>query len=236
MDRRTWLKLLAIPTLAGLLATALAYAVLGPRQPPTEDLVPVVKARRPIPAKTRISADMLSVERIPARYASTGALRDPAQAEGRLTLLPLAEGEIVLSSHLAVEGSPAGLAFRIPQGRRAMSLKVDEVTGAGGFVQPGDRVDVIAVAEGEQPGTGRAVLLLEDVPVLAVNRDVEAEPSPQARPPDAYSYLTVAVTPQQALDLAVAQAFGRVHVLLRPAAEGDRVAGRLQQTTAILGR
>jgi pilus assembly protein CpaB len=145
---------------------------------------------------------------------------------------------MVLATRLAGEGTPAGLSFRIPPGRRAMAVRVDEVTGAGGFIQPGDRVDVLAVAEGVAPGTGRAVLLLEGIPVLAVNRDAEVPSgsSAQGRPPEAFRYLTLAVTPDQALDLAVAQAFGRVHLLLRPAADEERPAGRLERTTGILGR
>lgn len=236
MDRRTVLRLGLLPSLVGLAATLLVYRFALPAAETAEARVPVVMARRAVPAKTRLTADMLKVEHVPLRYVAAAAVRDPAQAVGRTTLVPLAEGEMILSTRLAGEGSPAGLAYRIPDGYRAMSLKIDPVTAAGGFVQPGDRVDVVVVAEGGSGAAGRAVLLLERVLVLAVDEDPEAEHTDQGRAPDAYRYLTVAVTPEQALDLAVAQAFGRVHVLLRPATDGRVRGARLERTTAVLGR
>lgn len=226
-----------LPSLVGLLAAGVAYGYLGAAPAGQEEpQVPVVVARQAIPAKTRLTRELLAVQRVPARLLARGALQDPAAAEGQVTLVPLAEGEMVLASRLAGAGAPAGLAYRIPEGYRAVSLRVDEVTAAGGFVQPGDTVDVVAVAEGAEPGSGRAVLLLERVAVLAVNEDPDAAAADRGRAGDAYRYLTLALTPEQALELVVAQAFGRVHVLLRPAAD-DAVRGtRVERTTAILGR
>lgn len=237
MDRKTLLRLLVMPSLVGLIAAAAVYGYLGPAPAAGEEArVAVVMARRAIPAKTRLTRDMLAVEQVPARYVTRGAVQSLADAEGKVTLVPLAEGEMILASRLAGQGAPSGLAYRIPEGYRAVSVRIDEVTGAGGFVQPGDSVDVVAVAEGGQQGTGRAILLLERVAVLAVNRDLEVESGGQGRSGEEYSYLTLALTPEQALDLVVAQSFGRVHVLLRPATDDSTKRARLERTTAILGR
>lgn len=245
MDRRTLLRLLVLPTLVGLVSTAVAYVYLSPGvADPNLELVPAVRVRQAVPAKTVLTEDMLVLDQVPAKYVSRGVVGDVGQAVGRVTLVPLAEGEMVIGSRLAGEENPAGMAYRLPEGHRAFSIRVDEVTGAGGFVQPGDRVDVIAIAGGqEQSGDaaagedrGRAILLLEGLLVMAVNTDMDAEPTSSGRAPDAYSYLTLAVTPEQALDLAVAQAFARIHVALRPATGGGERSGRLTRTTDILGR
>lgn len=237
MDRKTVLRLLVVPSLVGLAAAAIVYAYLGPAPAAGEEpRVPVVVARKAIPAKTRLTRDLLVVEEVPARYVTRGALQSLAEAEGKVTLVPLAEGEMVLASRLAGQGAPAGLAYRIPDGYRAVSVKVDEVTGAGGFPQPGDAVDVVAVVEGAEPGRGHAVLLLERLTVLAVNRDLEVEPTAQGRAREDYAYVTVAATPDQALDLVLAQSFARVHLLLRPAADAATLGRRVVRTTEILGR
>ena len=65
------------------------------------------------------------------------------EIEGRVVMVPIPQGNPILFSMLAPEGTSAGLSGILPDGKRALTVKVDEVAGVGGFIHPGDHVDVL---------------------------------------------------------------------------------------------
>jgi pilus assembly protein CpaB len=114
------------------------------------DQVPVVVAKTDIEARTRITASMVEVKLISADDASALALPDTAQVIGKTTRFPIAANEQVLSNKivdLTATSSPTGksLSYVIPEGMRAISVNVKDVTNAGGLLLPGDYVDVLVV-------------------------------------------------------------------------------------------
>ncbi len=225
-------RLLVLPVTVGLVITGLVYAYLDQLVPAGEQpaVVQVVVAAEPIPAKAQLGREKLALRPVPQEFAPPGAATAVEAVLGRITLVPLARGEVVLASKLASRDQPAGLAYRIPDGRRAMTVRVSEVIGVAGFPQPGDAVDVVATFTREVTGVDKTQLLLEDVPVLAVGQQTavsEAQPRPET-----LTSLTLAVTPEQAVLLTLAEEVGRLRVLLRPVL-GDRSRGRLEVTTGV---
>lgn len=243
MEKRKLLRFFVLPALAGLLAVGIASLFLAPRDRSAapggkpaavkEEMVAVVLAKRQIPARTKLKAEDLTVKDMPRQYAWKGALTDVGQAVDKVTVAALAEGEPVLASALALPENKAGLAFHVPTGHRAMTLSVGDLSGLSGRLQVGDRVDVLLYLADPKPA--KAVLLMENVAILALGRATGGAAS-QDTPGKStgagaadYATITVAVKPEQALTLALAEKKDELRFILRPAApEGER--GRLRVT------
>jgi Flp pilus assembly protein CpaB/SH3-like domain-containing protein len=113
----------------------------APTVPPT---TAVLVAKANIPLHTTLTADLLEVKQVAMDQKHPGALSSPDQAIGKVSSLAVLQGEQLLDSSVADElTTPDGLAYKVPIGKRAISIVFDEVMGTGGLVQPGDHVDVI---------------------------------------------------------------------------------------------
>jgi pilus assembly protein CpaB len=160
---------------------------------------------------------VLAVREVPERYAPRGAVGDPAAVVGMRVRADVAAGQELLPALVggAEDARSPGPAVRPGE-------RVAEVVAAApaGQVVPGARVDVL-VTRDERPGsTGRTVLALEDVEVLAAGGAPAAEAEGTAR-----VAASLRVTLRQAVYLAAAQAFAR-ELRLLPRAPGDRARGR----------
>lgn len=245
-----WARLMLIPTLAGLVAASVAYAAVGRKAAGAAvEMVPVLVARTTVPARTPLSPDQFEVRQAP-RDLAAGAVADPEAVRGRIAQSDVPAGAILLQSHLA-DPARAALPFRIPPGRRAVTVAVNETSGAGGYPAPGDQVDLILVlsepGEGaggnETPGrprTAQARLLLQGITVLARGPAPAAQPGDGSPvPPDStrLTSYTLALTPAQAVEVALAEAVGHLKLVLRPAvAEQDVPPVILDDTRYGLGR
>lgn len=157
-------------------------------------LVPVVVATKPIPQRTIIKTEMLQVKHVPADARPQGAYTDPTQVVGKVSKAQLAIGEHLMPHQLFLQREKSGLAFMIPDSRRAIAVAVSEVIGTGGLIIPGDRVDVYALFDLKEPERAAApafpsptpipyervpqrntmiALILQNVEVLAVAQSVE---------------------------------------------------------------
>jgi pilus assembly protein CpaB len=217
LARASLLRYLVIPALAGLVATWAVYGVLARHSAAAPPTTRVVVAQRAVPAKTVLAARDVTLAPVPVALAA-GAASQVAAVVGQVTVAPLAAGQIVYTNELVQPGNSAALSYHIPSDARAETVRVNDVTGVSGLIQPGDRVDVVAVFDKAVTGKGEAQLLLQDVLVLAVGASQQAGAAGTGvrggSPP---ADVTLAVAPQQALLLAYAQARGSVQLLLRPA-------------------
>jgi Flp pilus assembly protein CpaB len=110
---------------------------------------PVLLGARSIPEGTTITVDDVEVGYVAPAAKATRALTESAQAIGSVSLVDIPKGEQILASSIGEPPPPPPETFanEVPVGFRAVTINVDEVVGVGGFVQPGDRVDVIASFE-----------------------------------------------------------------------------------------
>lgn len=162
-------------------------------------LVPVLVAVQPIPQRTIITPQMVQVKQLPADARAPSAYAEASQVVGRVSRTELAPGEHLLPHQFFLQREKSGLAFMIPESRRAIAVAVSELIGSGGMIVPGDRVDVYALfdyknaqdanasAAGSpasgRPGEGERLpekntviaLVLQHVEVLAVAQNVEGE-------------------------------------------------------------
>ena len=136
--------------------------------------VSVVVAKEQIPAGTILTKDMLTTLELPSNAVGDGSLRSRDLAAGQLTVQFIEAGEPVLSSKLA--GSDArsgeGASYKVPEGSRAMAVNVNEVIGVGGLVLPGDHVDIFWLPDRPLTDSDGAMLVAENVEVLAVEQEV----------------------------------------------------------------
>ena len=249
--RRSNRTVLMLALLLGALSAILALVYMNGRggNGATGPTLPAVVAKGDIPARSRITIEMLEVRKLPKDIVSPQAFSDPAKLVNQVAIYPIARGEQVLSGkvtapgNLAVPGREAAptlpLSYTIPQGQRAMAVSVSEVSGAGGLVLPGDRVDIIGTfsvkvfgADGKDPLKSEELdkyltfTVLQNVQVLAVAQDVaevtrekSAEgqplPAPSGKADPKAKTVTVAVTPEHALTLTKAQELGSLRLALR---------------------
>jgi len=183
---------------------------------------PVLVTTQEIPARARITDTMFSKEMRPANAVQPDAIAEPNQAAGSLALITIPAGSELTSSAIGTNVALA-LPVRLEPGMRAVSIPVDRVKDVSGLVQPGDRVDVIAIPPPKQNGPPpKAVTIFRGVRVLSVGNALEnpsATPSPEMQ---AAATVTLEVTPKQADLLAWADANATLRLALRSPRESIR--------------
>ncbi len=177
----------------------------------THQTVNVVVATRPVMAGEPLNARMLKTIGWPVREPLVGGFSDTGQLNSRVAIDDIAIGEPVLESHLAPQGSKAGLSALIASGKRGMSVHVTDVTGVAGFALPGTRVDVLVSFQDEQNHMVSRIIL-QDIRVLAVAQDMSVKDDTKAK---VVNVVTLEVGPEQAETLDLAKALGALSLVLR---------------------
>src|SRR5687767_2391876 len=108
------------------------------------ELIEVMVAKRNIPKDFKLDETMVRFEQIPKKYIQPKALYKIDEILGQISGSTIFEGEQIISTKL-LSIEDAGLAFKIPKGYRAFAVAVDEITGVGGHVRPGNYVDVMGI-------------------------------------------------------------------------------------------
>ncbi len=177
-------------------------------------LKPTLVAAQQIPPRIRITAAMVKRAMRPEAAIEPDALSQPQQAVGSLSLIAIPAGSTITASKI---GRPVdvGLPVQITPGMRAVSIGVNPVEDVSGLIQPGDRVDVIAIPPRQGQAPPPASAILRGVMVLAVGQSLEyssATPSPAEQNS---STVTLEVTPRQADLLAMADLNTTLRLALR---------------------
>jgi pilus assembly protein CpaB len=167
-----------------------------------------------------IEPSHLGLARVPEKFIQPYAVRGAQEVLGMVAMAPVAEGEQLLSNKFRrKEEIPhdATLADRTPKGRRAITIAVDTLTGVGGFIRPGDNIDILWTIQ-LPSGDGQQVVtltLFQDVPVLAV--------AGGGGEGGGFT-VTLALEPQQTSFLLFAREQGRIQLSLRSRNESGEVA------------
>jgi pilus assembly protein CpaB len=204
--------------ICGLLGVLLVTRYLSQIEAHTRDLNNVVVARQEIPLGAKITAEQLGLAPIPNGSAPEGAFRKVSDVVGRVAITPIGLRETITTMKLAAEGTGGGLPAVIPEGYRAMTVKVDEVVGVSGFVMPGSYVDVVAVIvpQGQQNGEAQgpiSKIVLQHIKVLAIGAKIDS-PADQREPANVKG-VTLQVTPQEAEKLVLASNEGKLQLVMR---------------------
>ena len=213
----------------------------------------VVTAKQDIPARTEIKPDMLQLTKVPSNALLGGAFSSLDLVDGRIARIPIYKGEQLVQDKLASQKTDLGLSYIVPEGTRAMGVKVDKVIGAGGLIRPGDRVDLVAVVDVKYTDLisnkdfteTRGFTLAQNISVLAVEQKLENQPpaaetkatstadqnalveQPDAQPDG--TVVTLALLPDTVQKVLLATEKGKIRLTVR--APGDNEIVKTDDTT-----
>jgi pilus assembly protein CpaB len=157
--------------------------------------------------------DLKSVD-WPASTVPEGSFDDPAKLLGRGLVASVVRHEPILTGKLASKEAGSGLPPIIPTGKRAMSVRVNEVIGVAGYVLPGTRVDVVATQSPTSRGEDMtSKVVLSNVQVLTAGTRLEHD-SKDGKPVQV-TVVTLVVTPDEAERLTLASTEGKIQLALR---------------------
>lgn len=219
MKRVRWIALVAA------IATAiLLYAFLNSLNQPAEIATTgVLVAAQTIPANTSITAQMVKAVELPAEAIVPGSITESAQVVGKVSREEIYTGEQILASNLISPGDSGNqtLAYSVQPGKRAITIAVDVTSGLANLIRPGDHIDLIGDflvetvdASGQTNKKSYTVQLLQNITVLATDDNLIAEKAEDGSA-TAYQTITLQVTPQQAMQVSMAQFEGQLRAILR---------------------
>jgi pilus assembly protein CpaB len=214
MNRSRLLMIGGLALAVGLLVSFYVYSRLrSPAGPMSgENGAPVVVAAGDILVGTKLAETDVRQIMIPKSAVPPGSFSDTSQVKGRGAIWPIGKGEFILKSKLAALNAGAGLPSMIPQGMRAVSVRVNDVVSVAGFVQPGSHVDVLSTGNEGAGNERQTTTVLENVLVLAVGKSLDRNASSDAQ---TAPVITLAVSPDDAQKLALVSQEGRIQLSLR---------------------
>ena len=175
---------------------------------------PVVVAAADLDLGAELRAEDLRVIQWPADSVPGGAFNSPEQLIKRGLIRPVAQNEPFLPQQLAAIEAGAGLPPVIPEGFRALSVRVNDVVGVAGYVLPGTRVDVITtINPTSKPEDVVSKVILTNVQVLAAGTKIET--SDKDNKPIQVSVVTLMVSPEEAERLTLSSTEGKIQLALR---------------------
>jgi len=237
MRNKRFFIVLAGALLFGLLAAFSVSRYLSSAQAYTKNLNAVAVAKVAIPIGTKIIAEQIVVVQFPKESTPDGAFDSPEKLAGRVAVTNIAAREPVTEARLAPEGTAGGLSAAIPEGYRAMTVKVDDVVGISGFIMPDTLVDVVVVIDPQEKSDVQgpiSKIVLQNIKVLANGQNID-KPEDQ-RTANSVKAVTLLVTPEQAEKLALASSEGKLQLVMRNSIDqGDEQTTGINKRTLLSG-
>lgn len=216
--------MIAISVIIGLAAVLLASNWI--RQQGSMTTGKVVAAAKDMNLGTRLTPEALTLVDWPKGSIPQGALqgetelgkllKDPQTQEPRVLKVSVLKGEPILEPKLAPLGTKGGLSAVIGEGKRAITVRVNDVVGVAGFALPGNYVDILVNTQDEAAksvGQDKTIskIVLEHILVLAVAQEAGRDETK----PKVVNAVTLEVTPDQAEKLDLARSIGSLSLVLR---------------------
>lgn len=177
----------------------------------------VVVARLDVNLGTKLTPEMLKAIPWPTGNIPSGAVSDPGLLDGRVLKVSVQRDEPILDSKLAPLGTKGGLSAVVAEGKRAITVRVNDVIGVAGFALPGNYVDILVNTVDDTKGATAnkdqtiSKTVLEHILVLAVAQEATRDDTK----PKVVNAVTLEVTPEQAEKLDLARSVGSLSLVLR---------------------
>jgi pilus assembly protein CpaB len=225
--RRGNLVVLLVAIVMGGIAALMARSWMQRHVQPVQGASTIVVAAVPLAFGAALSKD--NIAEVPWAgpvIATAFTSKEDLLKEGRrVVLTPLQSNEPILRSKVSGSGGRAALSSMLEEGKRAVTIRVDDVRGVAGFVLPSDRVDVVLIrAETRSNGATETYsdLLVEDVKVLAVDQLLNE----RTEQPTVAKAVTLEATTEQAQKITLAANIGKLSLILRQPGESNASMAR----------
>ena len=213
MKNRRALWMMALAVVFGMGAVLMASRWLLRQTPTTANRIVVAAAD--VSLGQRLTPEMMKSLDWPADNLPRGALHDSSKLVGRVLKTSVLRDEPLSELKLAPAGTVGGLSALITEGKRAITVRVNDVVGVAGFALPGNFVDILVNTQSVGHGNGNenaiSKIVLERILVLAVAQEVGRDETK----PRVVNAVTLEVTPSQAENLDLARSVGTLSLVLR---------------------
>ena len=197
----------------------------------TEPMVKVIVPNRKLLRGEIVTPDVLSIREIPTRYADSNAVNSATYdtAVGQRIDFDIDKGRALLWAHLEGGISPT-FSGKVPEGLRAMTVRVDEINSISGFLQPRDHIDLLLTYG--SGGMQRIYPIIQNLEVIATGVQTLVDKSGKAVQRH-FSTITVQVSPETAQRITLSQQIGKLTAMLRNP-DDDSPLGEQPMTVAQL--
>ena len=181
----------------------------------------VVVAAADLPWGTKLKPEMIKTSPYLKESLPAGYFAGVNDLQNRILLTPLKINDPITEHKLAPTSiETGGVAAVIKSGKRAIAVKGDKVIGISGFINPGNRVDVLVTVKDPEKKEEKTKTILENIPVLATGTQIQENDKGEPAPVDVY---TLEVTPEEAEKLALAASEGKLQLALRSVIDSEEV-------------
>ena len=179
---------------------------------------PVVIAQKDMAEGAAIDRMAVAVVQWPVATIPVGAFTSIDSVVGRVARVTLFTGDPLVPGRLAPDGTGPGLEVKIAQGKRAVSFRINDVSGIAGLIRPNSRVDIVVVMDGAADKGRLAKVFLQNMRILAIGS--APQPTEDGRPMNA-TVATVEATPDEGEQLALVTTQGQIQLMLRGYGDPD---------------
>ncbi len=221
MAERRYTTIFGAALVTAALATFGIYRVLQTSKAQNRVITrPVVIAFKDVAEGKAIDRASVTVAEWPINTVPAGAFTSIDSVVNRVTRIDVFRGEVIVPGRLAPDGTGPGLQVKITPGKRALAVRIDDVSGLNGMIQPNSRVDVLVVTSDPSTHKEVAKTFMANMRVLSVGTATTV--GPDNRPIQAPT-VSLEVTPTEAERLAVATGTGRIQLSLRGYGDPDSI-------------
>ena len=236
-NKRLIIALLAAITFGLIAAVSVQRYLLNAKTFNTTNDVVVAKVE--IPVGSRVIPEQLTIAQFPADVTPEGAIGTiDDRLIGRVVVTAISPRDPITESKLAPVGAAGGLSSVIPEGYRAMTVKVDDVVGVSGFIMPGTLVDIVVVITPPKGSSNEEMIskiVLQNIKVLASGQNID-KPKNDREVERSIRAVTLQVTPEQAEKLALASSEGKLQLVMRNSVDqADEQTSGANKRSLLLG-
>ncbi len=217
--------------IAGFMTLGFLKGQIGSSDQASVATVELVVANETISRGQVVEEGLIKLVPWPSGSVPEGAFLTREEAVGKLARSEIYADDVLTQAKFLDTKSPSVLSMLVPAGRRAISIKVNEVTGISGFVAPGSHVDLLLTVVGDNENPTKTRIVLQDTEVLAIAQSIEQRDSR----PVVVNTVTLNVTPREAETLTLASNEGALHLVLRNDRDQERVTSFGTTIREVLG-
>jgi pilus assembly protein CpaB len=233
---KTWLSLgvaLSIGLVTALAARSfLSHQMEAIAESNKRETVDIVVVKTDVAAGSKLGKENLAVRKIPVDFAQSGAIRpeDFSRIDGKAIAYNLKSGEMLMWSQMEAQRAPT-FSARLPPGRRAITVVVDEINSISGMLEPGDRIDLMFAVE--QNGQKLVLPLLQSMQIMATGQRVVDDPKSGEK--SQFATVTLNATPEQAKNIIIARETGKLTALLRNPNDTEPIGNKSLDLAGLFG-